>query len=296
MAFIKKLTLSNFRCYEHISLDNISPGIICLYGLNGSGKTNLLEAISYLSPGRGLRNARLSEILFNKAKENKTWSVSALLNSKYGDTRVGTGIQLDKKKRIVKINGESVNAQAALSEYLSCVWLTPHMDRIFIEGASERRKFLDRLIFAYDFSHSGRLARYESAMRQRAKILKDTDIKPDISWLKALEENMSRTGVAISAARLEFAEKLQHVCDLMPDNGFPKVDIYLTGSIEELLLQRPAIEVEELFRYQLEKTREMNSFARAVARALKIYIENGTKVKMQCPNCHHQLIRFDGFI
>jgi DNA replication and repair protein RecF len=259
VAFIKKLTLTNFRCYKHVSLDSLPSGLICLYGLNGSGKTNLLEAVSYLCPGRGMRNARMSDVLLNTAQSEGTWSVSALVNSKYGDTRIGTGTQLDKKRRIVKINAETVSSQTMLSEYLSCIWLTPQMDRIFMEGASERRRFLDRLIFSFDFSHSGRLARYESAMRQRSKILKDNDVKFDMTWLNALEENMSRTGVAISAARLEFIDKLQHVCNLMPDNGFPKVDVYLTGAIEELLLQRPAVEVEELFRYQLEKTREKDS-------------------------------------
>ena len=167
MAFIRSLQLTHFRCYDSAQLEGLLSGPVVLTGPNGAGKTNILEAVSLLSPGRGLRGAKVSEM--QQREILSPWILSAEAETRYGAVRIGTGLDAGSavEKRIVRINGETAKAQTALAEYLACVWLTPQMDRLFLEGSSARRKFLDRLIFAFDPGHAGRVTRYENAMSQR---------------------------------------------------------------------------------------------------------------------------------
>ena len=167
---IRKLTVSNFRNYSKASLEP-SKQMVILLGNNGAGKTNLLEAISMLSPGRGLRQAQLMQL--NRAKTDATnegntieaqrqWAVSVKVESNGLETIIGTGCETaasDGKspKRLVKINGEIVKSQISLNDHLSVSWLTPQMDRLFVEGGSQRRRFIDRLVFAFDAQHSKRV-------------------------------------------------------------------------------------------------------------------------------------------
>lgn len=259
MSFIRDITLQQFRCYETASLRDLTRGAVVLYGANGAGKTNVLEAVSLLAPGRGMRGAKVPEIQNSGETENDApWSVAANIETRYGETRIGVGRDPQKpNKRLIRINGENASSQAMLGEYLSCVWLTPQMDRLFLDGSSARRQFLDRLIFAFDASHTGRLTRYENAMRQRSKILKEHD-NPDPSWLEGLESTMAETGVAIAAARIDFVERLQIAChesDAAVTAHFPLARIALSGTIEEFLSRMPALEVEDLFKYQLAQSR-----------------------------------------
>lgn len=260
MAFIRSLQLHSFRCYDSVRLDGLSSGPVVLTGPNGAGKTNVLEAVSLLSPGRGIRGARISEMQQRDA--NAAWAISAEAETPFGTTRIGTGLDANSmtEKRIVRINGETVKAQTALAEYLACVWLTPQMDRLFIDGSSSRRKFLDRLIFAFDPGHAGRVTRYENAMSQRSKILRETE-RPDPVWLDGLEAQMAETGVAIAAARSEFLVILQRACDQqdVAETLFPRAFMSLRGTIEELLSQAPALEVEDMFRYQLRESRSVDA-------------------------------------
>ncbi|MFN3826679.1 MAG: DNA replication/repair protein RecF [Micavibrio sp.] len=262
MTFVRSLQLSNFRCYQQVRLDDMGPGAVVLTGPNGAGKTNVLEAVSMLSPGRGLRGAKISEM--QKRDGAQAWALSAEVETTaYGPIRIGTGLdpQSQQERRLVRINGEPVKAQTTLAEYLSCVWLTPQMDRLFLEGSSVRRKFLDRLIFAFDPGHAGRVTRYENAMSQRSKLLRDHD-RPDPVWLEGLEAQMAETGVAISSSRREFMTILQTACDHGAadyDALFPRALLALRGTIEELLVQAPALEVEEMFRYQLKESRDVDA-------------------------------------
>ncbi|MCD8519997.1 MAG: DNA replication/repair protein RecF, partial [Alphaproteobacteria bacterium] len=151
-------------------------------------------------------------------------------------------------------------SQMALADYLSCIWLTPQMDRLFLDSSSGRRKFFDKLIFAFDAGHAGRVTRYENAMAQRSKLLREG--KHDTAWLSGLESQMAETGVAIAAARLDFAVRLQKACDLAHEREetfFPKAQLRLAGTVEELLSKTPAVEVEELFAYQLKQSRARDS-------------------------------------
>ena len=258
MSFVQSLQLYNIRCYEQARMDDVHAGLIVICGPNGAGKTNILEAVSLLTPGRGLRSATNEEI--QKIDSPKAWAIASNVETGGAVVQLGTGLDAAVNKRIVKINGVAVKTQMALSDYLSCIWLTPQMDRLFLDTAGGRRRFFDKLIFAFDSGHAGRVTRYENAMAQRSKLLREE--KNDDVWLKSLESQMAETGVAIAAARLDFVVRLQKACDLATDNEenfFPKALLSLSGTVEELLSKTPAVEVEELFTYQLRQSRSRDA-------------------------------------
>ncbi len=255
MAYVSSLKLHNFRCYADARLDSLAPGFVVLAGPNGAGKTNVLEAVSLLSPGRGLRGAKILEIQCREA--GAPWAVSSTVTDRNGSVQIGTGLDAQSEKRVVRINSETVKAQATLADYLSCVWLTPQMDRLFIDSAGHRRKFLDRLIFAFDPGHAGRVNRYENAMAQRSRLLRDG--QGDITWLEALEAQMAETGIAIAAARLEFVSRLQSASEKAKDELFPAARLCSSGTLETLLSRGPALEAEELFKYQLVESRNRDA-------------------------------------
>ncbi len=199
-AVIRHLTLTDFRSYDRaeLALDGRS---VFLFGPNGAGKTNLLEAISLLSPGRGLRGASIAELGRRAPGEaqGRAWSVSVLLETPDGEARLGTGVESPgAARRVVRIDGEPV-PPARLSDHLRLVWLTPAQDRLFLEGASERRRFLDRLVFAAEPSHATHAATYDKAMRERTRLLGEPPADP--AWLSALEARMAEAGAVIAEAR-----------------------------------------------------------------------------------------------
>lgn len=244
-------------------LDGLHAGLIVLTGPNGAGKTNVLEAVSLLTPGRGLRSAS-NEDLIRRAAElpsipspvGKGWAIVASIETGGAEVQIGTGLEPDASKRTIKINGAPAKTQIALSDYMSCIWLTPQMDRLFLDSSGGRRRFFDKLIFAFDPGHAGRVTRYENAMAQRSKLLREG--KNDASWLNALESQMAETGIAIAAARIDFSARLQRACDKAHEREetfFPKAALHLSGTVEELLSKTPAVEVEEMFAYQLKQSR-----------------------------------------
>jgi DNA replication and repair protein RecF len=280
MGFITKLSLANFRCYEGARIEDVPGGLIVLHGANGAGKTNVLEAISLLTPGRGLRNASLEDMqrkpphpILGVASdhplpmgeggaprsgegEGRAWSIAAQVFDGVAENAIGTGLDADSYKRAVRINGVNAKSQMALADYLSALWLTPQMDRLFIDGASTRRRFFDKLVFTFDPAHAGRVTRYENAMSQRSKLLREG--KGDDHWLHALETQMAETGIAIAAARLDFMQRLQagiDAGDAEEDLFFPRAKIGLSGTLEELLGNTPALEVENMLLYQLRQSR-----------------------------------------
>ncbi len=262
MSYIQTLKLNNFRCYEAAELHSLPKGLIVLSGANGAGKTNILEAVSLLSPGRGIRGARVTEIQKNDA--TSPWAVAGVFKDRYNDEiRLGTGKDPNTDKRTIRINGQNARGQSALGEYLSCVWLTPQMDRLFLESARERRKFLDRLVFAFDPGHSGRVTRYENALSQRSKLLKDG--VTDDAWITGLENQMAETGIAIAAARLEFTARLQAACEASDQTHFPLATLKVTGSLEEILTNAPALEVEDTFKFNLRESRPRDSYTGGAA-------------------------------
>lgn len=273
MTSIHNLTLSHFRCYESARLDNLPAGPVILHGANGAGKTNILEALSFLTPGRGIRGAKIEELirrpphppLSPKGEGKDLWAIAAECETSYGPVKLGTGQDPSAPaKRLIRINGAPAKAQSALAEYLSCVWLTPQMDRLFLDASSARRRFLDRLVFAFDPGHAGRLTRYENGLRQRSKLLQD-ERAADPAWLDALEANMAETGTALAAARLHFTQRLQDGCTREKESPFPHARLSVKGTLEELLKRAPALEVEELFLYQLKQSREADKFTGGAA-------------------------------
>ncbi len=246
---VTRLRLTAFRCYDGIQLDFDARPIV-LTGPNGAGKTNLLEAVSYLAPGRGLRSARLAEAGCRGA--TKPWAVAATVATAMGPVDVGTGHDWESERRSVHINGAPVRGPAALAEYISAIWLTPQMDRLFREGTSPRRRFLDRLIYGYHTAHASRVAAYEQATRERIRLLRDG--RGDRSWLEALEGEMAEHGVAIAAARVEIAERLGDACK-KASGPFSGADIDVNGALEEWLSEGPALAAEERFKEALARHR-----------------------------------------
>lgn len=218
---LTRLTLSDYRNYAAAT---VLPGLMfnVLTGENGAGKTNILEAVSLLAPGRGLRGAALSEVARQGGPGG--FGVSAQL----GDVALGTGaVASSPDRRIVRINGANASANA-LSEWLSIVWLTPAMDRLFMEGAGERRRFLDRLVLALEPAHARHAARYEAAMRQRNRLL-SAEGAPDADWLTALETQMVEHGIAIAEARARMIAVLAARLADAPEGPFARADIALDG-------------------------------------------------------------------
>jgi len=289
MSWVQELKLQAFRCYTHLSLKNLEKGLVVLHGANGAGKTNVLEALSMLSPGKGLRGAKVTDMQLKGG--SVPWAISTRLNVSSYPVQVGTGLDATTGKRRVKIEGDTVRSQGALGEYVSCVWLTPQMDRLFLDSASHRRRFLDRLVFTFDPGHSGRVTRYENAMRQRSKLLQSGQNKgraPDPAWLSALEAQMAETGVAIAAARLDFAERLQAACERGVDQHFPKARLRVKGTVEEILQQNgTALEVEQMFQYQLRESRGVDMLTGGAATGphkadLQVFMADNNMPASQC--------------
>ncbi len=259
MSTLTKLSLQNYRCYANVELLDLQSGLIVLCGPNGAGKTNILEAISLLTPGRGIRNAKPLDI--QKSDSPVAWGISAKLDMGDVEVTLGTGLNPDTDRRMSRINGAIAKSQIALADYLACLWLTPQMDRLFLEGSSGRRRFLDRMIFAFDPSHSGRVTRYENALRQRSKLLSE---KPnEQSWISGLEKQMAETGIAITAARIDFLDRLKasFLSEQESQGHFPKADLSLIGTLEDLLEQYPALEAENKYIELLIHSRPYDSIA-----------------------------------
>ncbi|MEE8444333.1 MAG: AAA family ATPase, partial [Alphaproteobacteria bacterium] len=246
---VAQLSVTGFRCYGEARLE-LDARPVTLVGPNGAGKTNLLEAISLLAPGRGLRRARIAEI--DRRGGPGGWGVAATVETPGGPVRIGTGREADGERRVVRINGAPARGPAALAEYVSVVWLTPEMDRLFREGASARRRFLDRLVYGFDPAHAGRVAAYDHALRERARLLRTGGWND--SWLAALEDTMAARGVAIAAARLDMVRRLDRA--LAASRGpFPGVGLAATGAVEDWLRDGPALAAEDRLKAALAEGR-----------------------------------------
>jgi DNA replication and repair protein RecF len=257
-TWLSRLTVTRFRNYEHAELAP-GPGPVVLTGPNGAGKTNLLEAVSLFSPGRGLRRARLGDLGRCEtpgAVPASDWAVSARLSTAAGERRVGTGLEPgdEAARRVVRIDGESALGQQALAELLSVVWLTPQMDGLFREGAAGRRRFLDRLVYAFDPSHASRLSGYEQALRRRARLLRERGQR-DPAWLAGLEEAMAGHGIAVAAARRQLVARLGAAC-AAGVGPFPRAGLDLDGMVERALQESAALDAEDAFRAALARSRD----------------------------------------
>lgn len=257
---LRRLVVTDFRSYARAELA-LDGRPVVLTGENGAGKTNLLEAVSLLSPGRGLRGAAYAEIA--RADGPGGWAVAATLEGPEGPVRLGTGIEpgvdTHTRSRAVRIDGHAAASAGALAEHLRIVWLTPAMDRLFVEGATERRKFFDRLVMGFDPAHGARANAYDRALRARNRLLADEVF--DDAWLGGLEDQMAEHGVALAAARLDTLARLRGAIEAAGDGAFPRAEITLEGLLEAELSHHAAVDVEEMFRLHLRGMRRRDAGA-----------------------------------
>jgi DNA replication and repair protein RecF len=254
---VTRLTLSDFRCYPFLRLDCDTRPVV-LTGPNGAGKTNILEALSFLAPGRGLRRAKLSEVARNEAGEGAPWAVAVHLSRPDGPLEIGTGREAGLERRVVRIDAQPARSQSALSEVVSALWLTPVMDRLFTEGNSGRRRFLDRLVLGLYPQHGRRATAYEHAQRERVRLLKEGRFDP--SWLSVLEETMGQHGIAMAAARKDTVARLNEACR-QGIGPFPAAALTVSGSVEDSLDALPADQAEVRFREVLAGARRRDAEA-----------------------------------
>ena len=278
--YLKKLNLQKFR--NHLNLNLIlSDSPIRIYGENGCGKTNILEAISLLGPGKGLRKSKTEDYLLKNIlsnEENKLWGVNADLHTPNGNINIGTGsIQKSlKKSRNMRINFEN-SSQSSVGEILKISWVTPQMCMLFQASMSERRRFIDRLTSTLDSSHLNRVFRYEKLMRERANII--LQFKNETIWLNAIEKKISELSVCIAASRLNLIQELDilyeeelKIGSLVKD--FPPAKIELTGDIENLLITSSAIHVEDKIQQILKKGNIINDISFNGPHTTQVNIKN----------------------
>ncbi len=257
---VSTLSLGHFRNYTHARLE-VGIGPVVLTGRNGAGKTNILEAVSLLTPGRGLRRAKLPEL--DSYNIDQAWTVAATVHGLQGEVKLGTGRSPDSSeqpdKRLIRVDGKPAKSQAELARHISAIWLTPQMEQLFNQGTSEGRKFLDRLVYSFDPDHASRINEYEYAMRERNRLLADG--RADAIWLDALEQTMAETGAAVAQARLSAVESLNHAISLSK-NSFPKAHISVAGTVEEMLQHgMAAVAVEDAFKNALNQSRRQDAAA-----------------------------------
>jgi DNA replication and repair protein RecF len=258
---ILKLTLNNFRNYHAASLETGAKTVV-LVGPNGAGKTNLIEAISFFAPGRGLRRANLDEVAFSEG--DGSWAAAAEIEGALGLATLGTGIERPPEDgatilRKCRIDREPVGSAAAFADHLRVVWLVPAMDTLFVGAPSERRRFLDRLALAVDAEHGSRVNALERSLRSRNRLLEEP--RPDTHWLDAVEHETAELAVAVAGQRVETVRRLDGVLASRRASAFPPAEIALDGWMEKLIPEHPAIEIEERYRAVLRDNRARDAAA-----------------------------------
>ena len=259
---VRRLSLAEFRSYRSLDL-GVEGAMIVLTGENGAGKTNVLEAISFLTPGRGLRRVDLGECAFDKGSGG--WAVSVEIEDGDDVTQHGTGIEPPApgapQARRYRIERAPVPSIRGFADHVRAVWLTPAMDGLFNGPAGERRRFLDRLVLAVDADHGARVNAMERALRNRNRLLEDN--VRDLLWLDSAEREVAEIGVAVAAARRETVTRLADLIDATREESpaFPWAEIALTGAVEDMLASGPAIEAEERYREMLRDNRARDAAA-----------------------------------
>ena len=255
MLRLNRLTLTDFRSYAALTW-RPAERISVLYGPNGSGKTNLLEALSLLVPGRGLRGARNADL--PRLGSSGGWAVNARLQTPDGETSLGTGCDPGSDRRVFRLDAAAPRNQAEISRIVAAVWLTPQMDRLFQEGLSGRRRFLDRLVWALEPGHAREMAAHDTAMGSRNRLLAEN--RQDRAWLAGLEDSIARHALAASAARLGLVTRLN--AQIAASAGaFPPARIGLACPIAERLEIEPALAVEDWLRAGLAANRTRDAAA-----------------------------------
>lgn len=248
---VTKLMLQAFRSYAQLSLECSGEPVV-LTGHNGAGKTNILEAISFLAPGRGLRGAKLTDV---DHVNGGAWVVSANLDVDGDAHFIGTGRSPDagvRSKRVIHVNATQNVSQSELANLSTIMWQTPQMDGLFLAGASERRSFIDRIVYHFDVLHARRVNQYEHAVRERMRLLQ---MQSDPAWITVLEQQIVAEGVAVAVARNDVVNLIAASIEKAP-SAFPKAIVAMEGDIEEMLLAgNKALEIEEFYMQKLFENR-----------------------------------------
>jgi DNA replication and repair protein RecF len=260
---LTRLKLTDFRNFSTLKLET-GPQHVVLTGENGAGKTNLLEAVSFLSPGRGLRRATYETVARHGGPG--TWSVHAEILSADGPVEIGTGLSASHlgidTQRQIRINAAKARSSDELLDHLRVVWLTPAMDGLFTGPASDRRRFLDRLVLAIDPAHGRRVSDFEKSMRARNRLLGEDS--PDSAWLDAIENQMSEAGIAIALARMELVSLLAGVIigSSDPASPFPDAHLALDGVLDAVVADgAAAADMENEYRDRLASQRRLDAAA-----------------------------------
>ena len=254
---IKSLKLINFRSHSDFSL-SLSGKPLAIIGDNGAGKTNILEAISLLSPGRGIRNSKFSEMV--KDDNSMPWGVNFNILSNGKNYEVSSGLRDNQKGRDIKINSKKVSGSSALPEIILLSWLTPSMDQIFNETPSYRRRFIDRLCAVYEKNHTKNIKIYEKLMAERNSSFKSKVL--DNVWLDALENQMSDVSIAIAETRLTFISNLNKVLETNLDPVWPRAHLEIYGFVENLVSSWNSGKAKEMLCNEFKNNRERDFFSK----------------------------------
>jgi len=256
MLRLARLALTDFRNYQSL-VWRPETRVSVLLGANGTGKTNLLEAISLLVPGRGLRGARNDALARHGSGR---WGVAGRFRTGEDEIEIGTGISPENgDRRAFLRDGAAIKSQDAAATPIAMLWLTPQMDRLFLEGASGRRSFLDRLVFGLEPLHARQVAAHERAVASRNRLLGQGRFDP--AWVAGFEDEIARHAVAVAAARAQLTALLNQALAADAAEGFPSAEMAVRCQIGDALATMPALAVEEQLRGELRERRRADQAA-----------------------------------
>ena len=269
---LRSVNLENFRSYKKLNIKIENTKFVVLTGKNGTGKTNLLEAISFLSPGKGFKNCRLDEVINTNSNSNQS-SIFFKIENGSEQNEIGIGFSNEivnkstKGKKIIYLNGKKIKKQSDLPNLISLIWLTPEMDIFFRTNSLFRRKFVDRCIFNLNPNYLNYLRIYEKNLKERNKILKDFTEKEffyiegrneekDL-WLKKIEEKLVSEGTRIYLERIKFLNDFNALSNNF--KSFPRIKIFLKGEIENILVNKNIEESKKIYAQKLHNCRKIDS-------------------------------------
>ena len=305
---LRSVYLENFRSYKKLNIEIKNIKYIILTGKNGIGKTNILEAISFLSPGKGFRNTRLDEVINTESNSNQS-SIFFIIEKENQKNEIGIGFtkeSIDNRfqgRKVIHLNGKKLKKQSDLPNLVSLIWLTPEMDIFFRTNSLFRRKFVDRCIFNLKPDYLNYLKVYKKNLNERNKILKDIstknlfyvegkNIEKDL-WLKKIEEKLVNEGIKIFQERIKFSKDFNSLSNNF--KNFPKINISLIGDIEKILLTKKLDSVKEIYIQKLQSSRKIDSIKGSISYGpnksdLKVVFLKKKKLAEKCSTGEQKII------